>query len=76
MSSDNRPDEQTLPHLKHTCHQSPKSHVQTQINQDEAHPPPRRHDGALLRPRARRPKQGPIEIRQERGKVKGPGSVS
>lgn len=47
-----------------------------QINQNEAHPPPRRHDGALLRPRARRPKQGPIEIRQERGKVKGPGSVS
>lgn len=75
--------QRTHPINKH-CHIShfqsevfSSSHPQNQqTNQNEAHPPPHRHDGALLQPRARRPKQGPIEIRQERCKVKGQRSVS
>ena len=46
-----------------TRYQSPQTHVQHTIDQNEAHPPPRRHDGSLLQPRARR--RQAIEIRQE-----------
>lgn len=42
--------------------------------QDEAHPPPRLHDGALLQPRSRR--RQVIQIRQRPQKVKGSRSVS
>ena len=64
---------QTLPHLKSyslSVFQNPTARTN---DQNEAHPSPRRHDGALLQPRARR--RQAFKIRQE-PKQKRSGRVS